>query len=207
MLKRTQSRLLLGLLVITGLAGTLNNTSLSQKERKYAMNLMKDGKTELFNSVEGLSKAQLDYKPNQDSRSIREYIFHIASCEKNCWNLLSAIMKTAPDPDKRSLINYTDDELVSMIEDPEHVNLLSESLKSKNKDFTSLEDALGSFRLQRTNHIKYVKLSTEDLRNHVVQMPFGWIDCYQFCLMISAHSQRHIKQIQELKADPGFPEK
>jgi len=30
-------------------------------------------------------------------------------------------------------------------------------------------------------------------------------DCYQWLLMISAHSQRHILQIREIKHSPGFP--
>ena len=42
MLKRTTGRFLITLLVITGLAGTVNDNTLSKTERKYAMSLMKD---------------------------------------------------------------------------------------------------------------------------------------------------------------------
>jgi hypothetical protein len=31
------------------------------------------------------------------------------------------------------------------------------------------------------------------------------MDVYQWFLMISTHSQRHILQIREIKADPRFP--
>ena len=41
MLKRTMGRSLLTLLVITGLAGTINDSSLSQKERKFGVNMFK----------------------------------------------------------------------------------------------------------------------------------------------------------------------
>ncbi|MCC7402491.1 MAG: DinB family protein [Chitinophagaceae bacterium] len=207
MLKRTHGRLLITLLVITGLAGTLNNTSLSQKERKFAINLMKEGKAELFQSAEGLSGAQLNFKSAPGSRSVKHYIYHIASCEQKSWDLLTTIMKTAPNPEKRSLIKFTDDQLVAMMEDPASALLVSESGNTKNESFKSVQEALDFFKTQRMDHIKYMKLSTEDLRNHVVEMPFGWIDCYQFCLMIGSHSKRHIKQIEELKSDPRFPVK
>jgi hypothetical protein len=51
MLKRTKGRLLLVLLVCTGLAGTLNNSSLSQKERKQAISLIKSSRNEVLASV------------------------------------------------------------------------------------------------------------------------------------------------------------
>ena len=55
------------------------------------------------------------------------------------------------------------------------------------------------------DHIQYLKTTTEDLRNHVVQLPFGYIDSYQLCLMIAAHSNRHTQQLREVMAAAGFP--
>jgi hypothetical protein len=43
------------------------------------------------------------------------------------------------------------------------------------------------------------------MRNHVAQMPFGYIDAYQLIVFISAHTRRHIMQIEEVKANPAFP--
>jgi hypothetical protein len=48
--------------------------------------------------------------------------------------------------------------------------------------------------------------STRGLRVHVVDSPLGQpLDAYQWLLFISAHSERHTKQILEVKADPNFP--
>jgi hypothetical protein len=50
--------------------------------------------------------------------------------------------------------------------------------------------------------------STPGLRDHVVDSPLGQpLDAYQWLLFISAHSERHTKQILEVKADPNFPKK
>ena len=35
----------------------------------------------------------------------------------------------------------------------------------------------------------------------------GSQDLYQWLLMISTHAQRHILQIREIKAHPGYPKK
>ena len=43
------------------------------------------------------------------------------------------------------------------------------------------------------------------MRNHVGQTPMGALDAYQIVLMISSHTNRHVQQINEVKADPNFP--
>jgi len=80
-----------------------------------------------------------------------------------------------------------------------------EPFQPKNIKYQSLEEAIADFKTNRMTHIRYMKTSTEDLRNHVVQMPFGWIDCYQLYLMIAAHSNRHTQQMQEVIAGSGYP--
>ena len=205
MLKRTMGRSLLTLLVITGLAGTINDFSLSKKERKSAISLMKDTKTDVLKTVKGLSAAQLNFKAAPDKWSVKECVYHIAISEKNLWDLLESTMKAQANPEKRSEIKMTDEQLIKMMEDRSFKVKTQEAFEPKNTPYKSLDEALDAFKERRQEHIKYLKSSTEDLRNHVVQMPFGSLDCYQICLMIAAHSNRHTQQINEVKADPAFP--
>jgi len=205
MLKRTKGRLLLTLLVITGLAGTLNDTSLSHKERKTAINLMKDTKTDVLKSVKGLSEAQLNFRAAPDRWSIKECAYHIAISEKNLWDIMEATMKNPPNPEKRSEIKMTDEQLIKMMEDRSFKVKTQEAFEPKNTPYKTLDDALEAFKTRRVDHIKYLKSTTEDMRNHVMQMPFGWLDCYQLCLMIASHSNRHTQQINEVKTETNFP--
>ena len=49
---------------------------------------------------------------------------------------------------------------------------------------------------------------TKDLREHAITSPLGKeLDGYEWVLFIAAHSERHTKQIDEVKADPNFPKK
>jgi hypothetical protein len=45
--------------------------------------------------------------------------------------------------------------------------------------------------------------STPDLREHAIDSPIG--QPWHWVLFISAHCERHNKQILEVKADPNFP--
>lgn len=207
MLKRTKGRLLIALLVITGLAGTIHNNSISQKERKYGVKEMKESKSEVFQSIKDLSEAQLNFKPAPDRWSIKECIYHIALSEINLWQLLEDAMKAPANPEKRSEIKITDEQIVAMMENRTNKIKTHETIEPKNAPWKTLNEALEDFKHNRTDHIKYMRTTTEDLRNHIVQLPFGWIDCYQLYLMIGAHSNRHTQQIFEVKSDPGFPKK
>jgi hypothetical protein len=197
--------LLLALLVITGLAGTVTSTSITSKERKFAAAQLKDTKVDVLKSVKGLSEAQLDFKIDSKNWSIRECVYHIAMSENLLWQLLQNSMKQPANPEKRSDIKLTDDQIISMTEDRSTRFKISQNLEPKKALYKNIDQALESFKSIRTEHIKYMKTTTEDLRNHVAQVPVGWVDCYQICLFMSAQSNRLMQQIVELKAAPNFP--
>jgi hypothetical protein len=205
MLKRTIGRFLLTVLVVTGLAGTIKHNAITEPERKFASGMLKDTRSEVLKSVKGLSEAQLNYKISPESWSIKECMYHIAISEKNLWGMMESTMKTAPTPEKRSEIKMTDEELVSRIADRSNKVKTAEPFEPKNTPYQSLQEAIDAFKSMRGDHIKYMKSTTEDMRNHIVQMPFGSIDCYQLCLMVAAHNTRHRLQIEEVKASSGFP--
>ncbi|MFI5185577.1 MAG: DinB family protein [Chitinophagales bacterium] len=197
--------LLLALLVITGLAGTITSTSISGKERKFAVSSLKDTKNDVLKCVKDLTEAQLDFKAAPDKWSIKECTYHIAISEKNLWDLLQATLKQPANPEKRSEIKWTDEQLISVMENRTSKVKTLPAIEPVNTPYKTLDEALESFKTTRANHIKYIKNTTEDLRNHVVQMSFGWLDCYQLCLMISAYSNKKMQQIKEVKLDPNFP--
>jgi hypothetical protein len=71
----------------------------------------------------------------------------------------------------------------------------------------SPQETLDQFLKARERTMEFMK-STPGLREHVVDSPLGQpLDAYQWVLFISAHSERHTKQILEVKADPNFPRK
>src|SRR5688572_10570932 len=117
MLKRTKGRFLLTVLVITGLAGTLKNSTLNKQERKVAVSELKETKAELLKSVKGLTDAQLDYKTAPERWSIRECIYHIALTEKRLGSKLDAAMKEPANSEKKSEVKLSDEDIISIASD------------------------------------------------------------------------------------------
>lgn len=203
--RKTYHYLLLLFIVFSGLAGTPTDDALSKKERKFAADHMKSSKNELQNAIKNLTEAQLDFKPANDKWSVKECVYHIAVSEKNLWAMLEKSMKEPAAPEKKKDVKLTDEQVIQMIESRENKVKTSSPFEPQNTGYKSFEEAVNDFRTNRTAHIKYIKATSEDLRNHFVQMSFGLLDCYQLCLMISSHTDRHRLQLNEVKADPGFP--
>jgi hypothetical protein len=45
------------------------------------------------------------------------------------------------------------------------------------------------------------------MRAHFAAMPFGKLDAFQAYLFMIGHSERHLAQLKEVKADPKYPAK
>ncbi|HNA91006.1 MAG TPA: DinB family protein [Chitinophagaceae bacterium] len=205
MLKRYLGLSLLAFLVITGLAGTVHNTAISKPERKTALGLLKESRNEVINSVKDLSVRQLNFKSIKDQNSVKQIIFQIAATEKNLWQTFKSAMDGQDTPDRRKEIKLSDTQLIHLIENEEADFKMGTTQKEDFNSYKSIQEALQSFKSLRAAHIKYMKSSTEDLRNHVVEMPFGYIDCYQLCLLMGAYSNYLVEKIERLKTDPRFP--
>lgn len=206
MLQRTKGRLLLALLVITGLAGTLSDKTLTKEERKSAVTMLKETRGKVTSAAEGLSANQLNYKKTPETWSIAECLSHIALTENLLWSGLEAGMKGPANPDLRDSIKMKDADIIPMMTDRSVKRSAPEVLKPSNATWTGASGAIAEFKKQRTEHIKYVRTTTEDLRNHVISMPGGgYVDAYQMLYLMNGHAERHYKQIEAIRADPGFP--
>lgn len=207
MLKRTKGRLLLTLLVVTGFAGTLNDNTLTKGERKFIVSQLKSTKTDLVSTVKDLSEAQLNYKQSAESWSIKESVSHLTLAEKRWWRLLEMAMKEPANPEKRARLKLSDEGLIETLKKNNAEMLSPASFDPSKANSESINEALSAFRISRLQYLKYAKTTTEDLRNHFIQMPFGWIDCYQFFIFLAMHSDGHAERINKLIRQPGFPKK
>lgn len=180
-------------------------TSLTQQERDYASKFLKDTEQGVFAAVKGLSEAQLKYKPATDKWSVEECVKHIAVSEKNLWAMAEGSLKQPPNGEKRAGLKMTDDRLVKAVEDRSHKSKTSDALQPENTAYNSVAEALASFKENRDKLVVFVRKTNLDLRNRVSELPIGTYDAYQLILLISAHSNRHTQQIEEVKASANFP--
>lgn len=69
--------------------------------------------------------------------------------------------------------------------------------------FKNVQESLAAFRKLRGVIRSYAATTQEDPRSRMLLE--GNMDVYQWLLMISTHSQRHIPQIRQIKAHASYP--
>lgn len=205
MFKRTKGYILLTLLVIIGLANQVPSDTLTSKERKFLISNLKDTKDNLSQSIKGLTETQLNFKASPNKWSVKECVQHLALTEKSLWEWAEATLKEPVNAESRKEIKMTDQEIINSSTDRSQKFKAQESAMPELSQWKTTEEAMNAFKEERMKLIKYVKTTTDDVRNHVTKSLFGSIDAYQVMLVISSHTARHTKQIEEVKADPGFP--
>ncbi len=182
------------------------HTELTQKERADAVSYFTETQNNLDASLKGLTAEQLRWRPNDSTWSVADCVEHIALSEKNLFDWAMSTLKEAANPARRAELKMSDEMVKKVITD--------RSFKVKTREgfiptgqFGDAWKSLEVFKARRSALIAYVQETREDLRNHFAELPFGLIDSYQLLLFLSAHTQRHILQIEEVKANPAFPKK
>lgn len=181
------------------------DNTISKKERKYATDLLQNSQKSLERSIEGLSDEQLSYKISDSSWSVEGNVKHLASVEQTIMGMIEDALKKPANPEKRADIKVTDEQMVKNYEDRSNKVKTLPSLEPQNNSFTSTSEALASIKQNREKAISFVNSTKEDLRNHVIEYPFGSYDCYQSILILGSHMNRHIQQIEEIKSQAEFP--
>jgi hypothetical protein len=156
-------------------------------------------------SAAGLSEAQLNFKSAPEKWSVAQVLEHIASAEDMLFGLVQGQAMTAPPrADSAEDVKAIDALILTAIPDRSQKRSAPEPLIPANR-YGSAAEALKHFNESRAKTIAFIQ-ATQGLRDHAMDSPLGkQLDPYQWLLFISAHSERHTKQILEVKADPAFP--
>ncbi len=155
----------------------------------------------LFDEVKGLSAAQLQFRPAPEAWNIMEVVEHLAVADAVYWRDLQKAMQAPPSSQVRPGADA--DVLWYGIDRSQRQKALpAEQPKGQLRDLRAGLDALSRLHAQM---LRYARTTDDDLRSHLVERER--CDAYQWLLLISAHEQRHILQIREIKAAPKFPQK
>ncbi len=130
---------------------------------------------------------------------------HIAAAEDFLRDVTKEKVMVAPAGEPGRDVKKTDEAVLAMVPDRTHKAQAPEPLVPTNR-FGSPEGSIKHFVESRAASEDFLK-NTTGLRDHVTDSPIGKLDAYEFVLYIAAHSERHTKQINEVKADPNFPKK
>jgi hypothetical protein len=203
MMNRSLNCIMIAVLAVTRVAA-ISAQELTQAEKEHALQYLESTKRDVLDATKGLSEAQWNFKPGPDRWSVAQVMEHIAAAEDFIRvDFVQKKVMVLPAGDPGRDVQKMDAAVEAMIPDRSHKAQAPEPLVPNNR-FGSPEGSLKHFLESRETTEQFLR-STAGLRDHVMDGPVGKMDGYEFILFIAAHSERHVKQINEVKADPNFP--
>lgn len=154
----------------------------------------------LMEEVAGLSDAQFRFRPSPNAWSIAQTLEHLVVVAPIYWQNLQDALKAPAQ--RRSWMTDADVLWYGIDRTDREQAIAAERPQGEAKDLAA---ALDAYRGHHDRLRNYIRTTRDDLRDHIVQRQ--GCDAYQWALLISAHEQRHILQIREIKAHPRFPGK
>jgi hypothetical protein len=194
-------RLSTSILIVLSCAASLGAEPLKPADRQRLLAHLEMTERWLVGELDGLSGAQLTFKMTPESWSIMDVIEHLAVAEPQYWKQLQDSLKQPVGEVKPPA---TDAAILWYGIDRTNRTRTGEARVPKGR-YASIAASLGDFRKLRATMVDFAKTTQEDLRGRLLIE--GNMDVYQWYLMISTHSQRHLLQIQEIKAHQAYPRK
>lgn len=152
----------------------------------------------LASEVQGLSPGQLTFRMAADTWSVADVVEHLAVAEPQYWDLLQRSLTEGPagkaGGDDAGILWYGIDRTRRQ---------RTGEARVPTGRYRAAGEALAAFETLRGTMLEFARTTTADLRGR--RLVEGDMDIYQWFLMISTHSQRHILQIREIKSHPSFP--
>ncbi len=198
-------KIILPIVMFVLVSFTAGTVKITDAERDMAVKELTDSQKAMLSALDGLSEAQLNYKPDDETWSLFEITEHLAITENMIFGMVTECLKTPADPSRRGEVKMTDEQILGFIED-RTTKIKTQTPMEPTGQFGGFETTLEAFKDSRKDHIDYLKDTDDDLRNHYAQLPFGTLDGLQVILFMSGHTDRHVQQMHELMSEADFPE-
>lgn len=182
-----------------------NENPLNPSERADLINLFNETQSFYHRITGGLSFAQLEYKADATHWSITEIMEHIVTVEVSIFTYVEKTLEKPVDPSRRSEIQVTDKQIVKIVTNRNGKVEAPEPMRPSGK-YPDAQSAREAFHNHQTKVVDFVQTTPADLRHRYWRhLVVGLVDLYQAVVLATAHTQRHLLQIEEIKQSEGYP--
>ena len=184
---------------------TADGQPLTNDERTLVIGMLEANSKRFLADIENISDTQWIYKPTPDTWSVAEVSEHISLSDGLLLSIAQRSLKSPADSIKAKALLGKEQAVIDKLKDRTYKAQAPEYLKPLHK-FSTRHELIEAFKQTREETANYVKTTNDSLKDHVVPHPlFGDLTAYQWLVMIPAHANRHVDQLDEVKALKDFP--
>jgi len=195
----------------SGAAALAVEPALTAEELEQARLFLRQAQDGIIGALKGVSEAQGKFKPGPGIWSICENLEHVIFAQERVLGPIREQLASAPAGPADRDCSLVDAIVINQF--PNRLTKYQAPEIALPKGGLGLSEAADRV-VANTRRLAEQLESTPDLRQHVMAAPplkavskgeHHLMDGYQWILAMAAHTERHTKQILEVKADPNFP--
>ena len=197
-------------MMLAFLAMPLSAEPLSKGERDQAMSHLHGTRKMVLDLIAPLSEAQWTFKTGPERWSIAECAEHITETENLLRGMIMQSAKKLPLDEAKRTERSTKREVsakavLTTMTDRSKTATAPGEIRPTGR-YATKAALVAMLNERRDETIQYVETTEDDLRGRFFKMgPSREMDLYEMILMISGHSERHLLQMKEVTAAPGYP--
>lgn len=194
------------IIVLISVSGLSQNKLWTEKDREFVHGNMERTKMEMIAATENLSPEQWHYKPNADSWCIAQVVEHIGLYERIVYQEAMVANALPPLPELYQ-DQRTDEEFIAwMAETNPHVA----PENAVPLGFMKGPDNIKFFEYGRDLLLTYLETTEKDLKAQFIPRssePNKMRSIHGLMIVHFGHTDRHLRQIERIKASPDYPTK
>ncbi|MCU1238768.1 MAG: hypothetical protein JWP63_6735 [Candidatus Solibacter sp.] len=195
-------------LLAAGLPLWAADAQMTAAERAKAVKYLADSHAEFLAAIDGVSDAQWKWKPAPERWSVGECAEHIVKAEAGMWEKIQGALASPVNANWETATKGKT-EIIEMVMAPRLGKATAPEPLVPTGEMTKA-DVKARFEKQRAVLEKFAKETDAGLKEHTAEHPFPMfnpLNAYQWMIYAPLHTMRHDKQIAEVKATAGYPDK
>lgn len=179
---------------------------LTPDERLSISRHLLDSAQRFREAIAGLGPSEWSFKPSGEVWSIAECADHVVAVEIMIFgNVSGKLQQRTPDPERAAAAQGKEKMLMRAVPDRTTRVKVPVAIEPTGRG-GSPEELIGYFDQVRAKTVEYVQSTGDPLHDRTApHFMFKDLNGAQWLLLISLHTERHVAQIEEVKADENYP--
>ena len=175
-------------------------------ERSKVLHWLDESRQEFHAAIDGVSEEQWKWKPAPERWSVGETAEHIVLAEALLFDNVKKAIASPANPAWEEQTKGKTEFIVQVMAPRLGKAQAPEPIVPRNG--LTLAQVQEKFDQQRAEIVKFASDTNIALKEHTEVHPFpifGTLNAYQWLIYVPLHTERHDKQIAEVKATAGYP--
>lgn len=174
-------------------------------ERDFAARYLEETRELVRGVASRVTEEQRNFTPAEDVWSIADCIQHLILTEASFHEMLEKLLAGPPDVENRGRTMHKD-AVVKGTVPVRTTRVPAPAAMRPSRRWPDFDDLMRNFEAVRARTIRIAESCHNDLRCYVAPHPvLKNLDAYQWLVFLAGHSERHVRQAEEIMRHPAFP--